>query len=177
MKKTALFAFFPFFFFSIALAQTFSELPFGYRTLRLGMDIEDAKKELQADPLFGYRGERDVSLLPGQEVQLIETEGFSFIQKAWFQFVDEKLYSISLQMDISKIDYGTFFKTLTEKYGKPHSLSPEQTSWKNESVLMSLERPLTIKYIDIKTYESLLEKSQVEDAAFEISRDLFLESF
>lgn len=176
MKKYYLVFIFFLFLFSI-FAQNDADLPSGYRALRLGMDIETVKNELKSDALFGYRGEQDVSLLPNQEVQLIETEGYSFIQKAWFQFVEGKLYSITLQMDISKIDYGTFFQTLTEKYGKPHSLSPEQTRWENDIVLMSLERPLFIKYIDKKVRDSLLEESRVEDAAFEISRDVFLESF
>ncbi|HPM07071.1 MAG TPA: hypothetical protein PLR81_08685 [Treponemataceae bacterium] len=157
--------------------QSISELPSGYRTIRLGMDLESVKQELAADSLFNYRGERDVSLLPDQERQLIEVEGHSFIQKAWFQFIDGKLYAITLQMDETKLDYGSFFKTLSEKYGKPQHLSPEQTSWENEVLRMSLERPLSLKYLDLKVYNVLLDKSRVDAAAFEITRELFLESF
>lgn len=176
-KKTVFLLLFLVYILCALCSEDFEALPSGYRALQLGMDIEAAKKVLQADGLFGYRGERDVSLLPDQERQLIETEGTSFIQKAWFQFVEGSLYSISLQMDTSKLDYGSFFKTLSEKYGKPQSLSPEQTTWENESVVMSLEKPLTVKYIDKKIYASLMEESRMEEAAFEISRDLFLESF
>ena len=50
-------------------------VPNAYRTLSLGMDIDSVKNELLADPLYGYRGERDVSLLPGENRSLIETAG------------------------------------------------------------------------------------------------------
>lgn len=163
--------------FSFLISEDFSALPLGYRSLQLGMSIDEVKKALQADALFDFRGDRDVSLLPNQEQQVIESQGLSFIHKAWFHFVEGALYSISLQMDTTKLDYGSIFKMLSEKYGKPSFLSPEQTSWEDEMVIMSLERPLTMKYLDKKTYASLLEEKRVEDAAFEISRDLFLESF
>ena len=177
MKKLCLISVIFVFFLCVLTSQGFSALPSGYRAIILGMDIESVKKTLASDALFYYRGERDVSLLPDQKRQLIEIEGTSFIDKAWFQFVDDRLYAITLQLDESKIDYGTFFKTLSKKYGPPHTLSPEQTSWQNEVVLMSLERPLSLKYIDRNVYDSLLEASRVEDAAFEITRDLFLETF
>ena len=35
-------------------------LPVAYRDISLGMNVDDVKKMLLADKLYGYRGERDV---------------------------------------------------------------------------------------------------------------------
>lgn len=75
----------------------FSEsVPNGYGGVELGMTFEQVKKALRDNLDFGYRGERDVSLLPGENRILIETDtstfavfhiltaaGFSFITKSF----------------------------------------------------------------------------------------------
>ena len=43
-----------------------SSLPNGYAGIKLGMSMDAVKEALQKDGQFGYRGERDVSLLPGE---------------------------------------------------------------------------------------------------------------
>ena len=73
-------------------------LPSGYGGIQLGMTIEQVKEILQKNPQFGYRGERDVSLLPGENRVLIETDSsvsapYSFLTQCWFQFYDGKLYT------------------------------------------------------------------------------------
>ena len=63
-------------------------LPKGYRSIVLGMDFEAVKDALKKDGLFGYRGERDVSLLPGENRVLIETSSTGYLARCWFQFYE-----------------------------------------------------------------------------------------
>ena len=155
----------------------FAELPAGYREISLGMNMDAVKEVLLKDPIFGYRGERDISLLPGKNRSLIETRGSSNIKRAWFQFYEDNLYIIIIQMDTDKIDYYSMYSALTSKYGEPLSIDPKRAIWKNETVSMILERPLAIKYIDLKVFNELLEKSQTDKAYSDILREEFINDF
>ncbi|UTC62424.1 hypothetical protein E4O00_12655 [Treponema sp. OMZ 788] len=155
----------------------FAELPSGYRGIILGMNADSAKDALLKDSIFGYRGERDVSLLPGKNRSLIETKGSSNIKRAWFQFYEDSLYIIIIQMDTDKIDYYSMYAALSAKYGEPLSIDPKRAIWKNETVSMILERPLAIKYIDLKVFDALLEKSQTDKAYSDILREEFINDF
>lgn len=162
----------------IVVASLFSQdLPSGYRSVTLGMSLAEVKDALLSDSLFGYRGDRDVSLLPEQEQVLIQTSGSLYLSQCWFQFNNDKLYTITITMNDELIDYYSIFKTLFDKYGQPHSLSPEKVVWENSSILMSLERPITIKYIDVEVYNSLLRSSVINKSDTENSRQNFLETF
>ena len=139
--------------------------------------MDAVKEALLKDPIFGYRGERDISLLPGKNRSLIETRGSSNIKRAWFQFYEDNLYIIIIQMDTDKIDYYSMYSALTSKYGEPLSIDPKRAIWKNETVSMILERPLAIKYIDLKVFNELLEKSQTDKAYSDILREEFINDF
>ncbi len=181
MNHKKLFTFFAILYFSVFLG-AFSEeaLPNGYRNIKLGMSIDEVKEALKKDAQFGYRGERDVSLLPGENRVLIETDTsrtapYSFLERCYFQFYDEKLYIITINIKKNKMDHYSIFSSLCNKYGEPQSLNPEKSTWQNESVIMTLERPLTLKYTDKVVFDKLLDDAKVEDSAFEMNRDLFLE--
>ncbi|MCR5289796.1 MAG: hypothetical protein K6E51_07380 [Treponema sp.] len=166
----------------ITLVRLFAadNLPMGYKNVRLGMTVDEVKETLKKTAEFGYHGDRDVSLLPGENRVLIETDALaghviSYLDRCWFQFYEDKLYIITLNMNKEKVDHYTLFSTLTEKYGNPVALSPDKSVWENDAVRMSLEKPLTIKYVDMKVFNSLQEKSLVNKAASEQTRDMFLE--
>ena len=99
----------------------FSEsVPNGYGGVELGMTFEQVKKALRDNLDFGYRGERDVSLLPGENRILIETDTsrtapYSILERCWFQFYEDKLYTITINMKKSKMDHYSIYTTLTEK--------------------------------------------------------------
>ena len=152
-------------------------LPSSYRGIALGMSLDEVKAALLKESIFGYRGDRDVSFVPGGERQLIETSGPSFIRTAWFQFYDGKLYNMSFALDSGRIDYFTLFSSLTEKYGEPQELSPSSAVWLSDAVRLSLERPLTIKYIDAATFSSILETDFDSRATESILRDNFISDF
>lgn len=158
-------------------AQESRTLPLGYRKITLGMTLENTKQELLKDSLFGYRGDRDVSLLPSSHRQVvIETSGSSFVSRSWFLFNDDKLYNMTINLNTEMIDYHSVFKTLCEKYGQPNSLNPEKCVWIDENVSMSLERPLAIKYYDVPVFNSLENNSTVKKSTEEFLRKDFLDS-
>lgn len=161
-------------------SQNVQNLPSGFRKIQLGMTLEEVKLALQKDSQFGYRGDRDVSLLPSDNQTLIETDTsrtapYSFLDRCWFQFYEGRLYTITLNLKQEKLDHYSIFSTLCQKYGNPNSLDPEKSEWKNDSVIMTLERPLTLKYVDKNVFDELLEKSLVEKSAQEITREMFLD--
>lgn len=140
------------------------------------MPFDEVKTQLTRDMSFGYRGERDVSLLPGSRV-LIETPGYSFFSRCWFQFYQEKLYTIIFTLDQSMIDYFSMFNTFTEKYGPPSVFSPQQAQWTDNNTVLTLEKPLTVKYVDKKVFDELQNKSVIKKSADETVRSDFLNSF
>ena len=162
------------------LAVPLFSLPNGYSSAKLGMDIDSLKDALKNDHQFGYRGESDVSLSPSDGQYLIETDGslygYSFLGRCWFQFSEEKLYIITLNLDRSKVDHYSVFSKLCEKYGNPDELSPQKSVWRDGSVIMSLEKPLTLKYVDAKTFEGKKSSSNVQKTTAENARDDFLDS-
>lgn len=148
-------------------AQSNETLPRGYKDIHIGMDVDAVKAALVADYIFGYRGERDVSLLPTENRSLIETSGSNWLDRCWFQFYEDILYTIIINFNPEKIDYYSVYMQLSEKYGDPTSLSPEQVLWENDETSLSLERPVSVKYIDKAVFNDLLNKSTVEQAAVE----------
>ncbi|MBN1615719.1 MAG: hypothetical protein JW875_00290 [Spirochaetales bacterium] len=148
-----------------------------YRSITLGMDIESVKEQLLSDGIFGYRGDRDVSLLPYKNRSLIETSGSSFIKRAFFQFYEEKLYIMIFMIDVDRMDYYSLYTTFVTKYGEPTSLDPAKALWKDERVIVTLERPLTVKYVDQAVFQSLIADDSTGKAASDILREEFLGDF
>ena len=149
--------------------------PRGFCSIELGMQLEQVKQLLQEDPLYDYRGDPDISLLPQPPQTLIETSGSSFVQRAYFQFDQEQLFIMILAMDPERLDYYTLYSTLSAKYGQPDSLNPSEAVWRFEGLRLSLERPLSVKYIDSAVFERLKQEGQVQEDLWEISKDNFLE--
>jgi len=163
-------------------AQLFSEeteegLPRSFRNLSLGMDLESLKNELNADELFNFRGDRDVSLLPVDEQSLIECSGFSFIRRAFFQLKDDRVFIMSFTMDTDRIDHYSVFMQFVGKYGDPASLDPQKAVWISDTTRISLERPLTVKYIDLPVFTEIIGESQTEQSREAELREQFIHEF
>jgi len=154
-----------------------TSLPMSFRNVSLGMGLDQVKSALKADPLFRYRGDPDVSFLPQTSQYLIECEGAAFLRRAYFQFVDSRLFIMILVLDAQKLDHYSVFSTLTTKYGQPTTLSPEESVWQSDPVRFSLERPLTVKYIDNTTFAAILAKGGAQKDLDQLSREKFLEQF
>ncbi|MCA1951172.1 MAG: hypothetical protein LDL24_11410 [Treponema sp.] len=152
-------------------------LPLSYRSFSLGMGLEDLKKALAADTLFAFRGDRDVSLLPMSEQTLVETTGLSFIKRAFFQLKDGKVFIMAFTLNTDIIDHYSVFTTLVQKYGEPAELNPREAVWRSETVRLSIERPLTVKYIDLRVFNSIVEESTVKESKESVLRREFLNDF
>lgn len=176
LKKISIFSF-TILFMGILFAK--EPLPTGYRNIHLGMTLDETKTALLKDSSFGYHGDRDVSLVPGTNTKLIETDtgtySLSYLERCWFQFDQDLLYTITININIQKMDYYSVFTTLVDKYGDPDSLNPQRAVWKNEETTLSLEKPLTLKYIDNKTFDQLQNYSSIEKSATEITKQMFLD--
>ena len=152
-------------------------LPNTYRSVSLGMSMEAVKEQLKKDGIFGYRGDRDVSLLHGENRSLIETAGPSFISRSWFQFHEDSLYVMIFRLNTSRIDYYSVYTALVEKYGEPESLDPRRALWSDERTTLTLERPLTVKYVDNVIFSQLVEADVKQRAITDILREEFLSEF
>lgn len=164
--------------FTLSSVVAFS-LPSGYGKVKLGMSVDAAKNALKDDGQFGYRGDRDVTLSPKDHETVIETDpttfaAYSFFERCWFQFSDEKLAVITLNMNSDLIDHYSIFSELCEKYGNPDEISPKKAVWKSDSVTLSLEKPLTLKYVDAKVFKDKIDASNVEKTTSERAKDAFL---
>ncbi len=153
------------------------EVPDRFGKIILGMSMEDAKKEISADGNFNYRGDQDLSILRRPNESLIECRGYDFIDRAFFQFKEDQLYSITILFNQELLDHYSLFTILSGKYGDPHNLNPEKSIWESENNTLVLERPLQIKYLDRKIFEGIIGDSIITQSLSELSREQFLEQF
>jgi hypothetical protein len=152
-------------------------MPAGYGDITLGMSFDEVSAALTANPAYGYKGEPDVSLFQSPNRTLIETAGprNSVFQRSWFHFYEDKLYIILLALNSTQTDHYSLFSTLRAKYGDPQTLNPEKSVWEDGAVTLSLERPLTLRYVDAPVFRQLAEAAGVEQSTAEYLREQFLE--
>ena len=147
----------------------------GFSSLELGMSLEQAQAALLTDPSFVYRGGPDIQFLPITRKPIIETQGRAFIDRGIMQFHEDGLYIISLMLDQRRLGYFSVYESLVEQYGEPSRLDPGQAVWEDDATRISLERPLTVKYIDVPVFQGILEAGQTGEALDEVTRERFLE--
>ncbi len=145
--------------------------------MKLGMTLAEVQEALKADELFFYRGAPDVSLLPRPDEKLLEVQGLSYVRRAFFQFYEERLFSAVYVLDTEKIDHYSVFTRFSERYGMPVELSPRESVWTDGIVRVSIERPLSVKYVDVAVLEKLKKAGEIRKSWEELSRQDFLESF
>jgi hypothetical protein len=162
---------------SVDGAAAVSETPTGFGSIRLGMTLEETRSALERELSFDYRGEPEVSFLPLRERRLLEVQGRSFVRRGFFQFIDGRLYSIILDLNADVLDHYGLYTQLTDKYGESTRLNPREILWLYDDVRLTLERPLTVKYVDREVYERLLQEGAETESLREIVRDEFLQRF
>ena len=153
------------------------ELPRIFRNFSLEMGLDDLKNALIKDTYFNYRGDRDVSLLPYRDETLIDISGYSFIKRAYFQLKDKTVYIMAFSLNPELIDHYSVYTTFTKKYGEPAVLDPKQAVWTSETTRISIERPLTIKYIDLGTFNEIIDESKLRGDVEIKLRQEFLDDF
>jgi hypothetical protein len=158
-------------------AQAPAALNPGFDAFRLGMSLNELKEALKNNTFFLYSGDPDVTLLNRPNTNLIDVPGVSFLSRGVFQVVDGKLYSISLELNPEKVSYFDIYTQLTKKYGDPTALDPSSARWENATVRMSLEKPLTVKYIDMPVFQRIQKEGRAQQALEALTRDQFLGTF
>jgi hypothetical protein len=153
------------------------ELPRVYRELSLGMNLEDLKKALEQDELFHFRGDRDVSFLPIGEQNVVETTGFSFIKRALFQLRSGALFAMTFTMNTELVDHYSIFTAFVKKYGEPDFLDPKQAIWESAATRIAIERPLTVKYMDMQVFNEFLDTAQTKESQDLRLQEDFLNGF
>ncbi len=152
-------------------------LPRGFGRIEFGMTREQVGELLIEDPNFNYRGEPDVQFLPRQEEVVIDTAGFDFVSRGYFQFHEGSLYSIIINLDTRQVDYFSMFDRLRNQYGHPDSLNPSGALWEDGEVRLALERPLSVKYLDLSVFEALRDERSARESDRARALRNFLEQF
>jgi len=150
-------------------------LPLGFRGIELGMGRDEVIEALKRDPLYAYRGPEDVSLLPSPNQSLIDVSGLSFVKRGFFQFYDGKLWTIILSLNPDKIDHYSMYASLAAKYGEPGLLDPKEARWEDGRTRVALERPLTLRYMDLAVFGELGRSSTVRETVVDLERAEFLD--
>jgi hypothetical protein len=151
--------------------------PGSFRGISLGMTVDQVKAILLQDALYRYRGDPDVSFLPSSGESLIECEGSSYLDRAYFQFAGGALYVFILVLDPTKLDHYSLFTAFNAKYGPPTSFDPREAVWQSEALRFSLERPLTVKYIDRRVFDGQVARGAAQQDLEMLSRERFIEQF
>lgn len=152
-------------------------LPRNFRELTLGMSLDELKAGLEKDALFNFRGDRDVSFLPARDQSLVETTGSLFIKRAFFQLRDGSLYIMAFSLNTAEVDHYSTFTQLVAKYGQPSYLDPKEAIWETGDTRIALERPLTVKYIDKKVFDDIINESLLGESRQVRLRQEFLDEF
>jgi hypothetical protein len=162
---------------NVSVDEESNALPRQFRQLSLGMSLDDLKNALIDDNFFNFRGDRDVSFLPIRQQSLVETTGTSFIRRAFFQLRDDVVFIMSFSLNTQMIDHYSVFTQFVERYGQPSSLDPRAAIWETEQTRISIERPLTVKYIDKIVFDDILNESGLIESNQVRRRQEFLDEF
>lgn len=146
----------------------------GFDSILLKMDYQTVLSKLEEGTNFIYSNQGPTWI---DENPVIAANGKGYISKGYFHFYESKLYSITIELNNSKIDYYTIFMTLQKKYGKYSAFSPLIVSWESDETILTLERPLLVRYIDKEIHDQLLEASKIKTSKAEKNRESFLEQF
>ena len=141
------------------------------------MSIEEVEAELTNSPYFFYRGAPEVSFAPDRFRELFEVDGSGFIERGIFQFFEDSLYSITLIIRETRMDHFSLYTQFVERYGEPSSLDPRESLWEIGGRRLSLERPLTVRYLDLVRFDELRQEENIEESIEELSREAFLGEF
>jgi hypothetical protein len=84
---------------------------------------------------------------------------------------------MSYSLNTGMMDHYSMFTTLSGKYGDPTYITPRESVWETEDTRITLERPLTIKYIDKKAFEDIISESTLIQSRRVQERQEFLNEF
>lgn len=148
----------------------------GFRGIHVGMTLEQVKAELQRESLFLYRGDRDVSIVPATGQPLIEVEGRAYVERGYFQFHENRLLVLIVTLARELVSYYEVYSALTASHGPATTLDPSAAVWVLDGLRLSLEKPVTLKYVDIATFEALATSGRSGTDYELMTRQAFLDT-
>jgi hypothetical protein len=155
-------------------------LPRAFQGLSLGMSRDALKTALRENSLFRVKEAQDdlltMSAMSSGAENTLEVDGVprGFIRRAFFELNDEQVFTMSFVMDTALVDHYSVFMSLVNKYGEPSFLDPKQTVWESDETWVAIERPLTVKYIDLGVFNALIAGANAQQSANERRREDFL---
>jgi hypothetical protein len=84
---------------------------------------------------------------------------------------------MAFTLNTAMIDHYSVFTELVAKYGQPTYLDPKEAVWETEETRIAVERPLTVKYIDKKVFDEIINESSVIQSHRVQQRQDFLDEF
>ena len=148
----------------------------GFRNISLGMGLDQVKAALKADPCSATGAIRRELPSPDQPVphrvrrQLVPPPRVLPVCRQQALHHDPGAGHAEARSLLA-------FQRSFGQVRSTHSLSPQETVWQSAPVRLSLERPLTVKYIDNKTFPAILSKAGAPRDLEKLSREKFIEQF
>ncbi len=153
------------------------ELPQGFDRFRFGMS-SDMVEALIAESLYLNANLEDaISVLPRSTIRVLSVNGDSYVSNAHFQFDESGLISIILNLNNTLLDHFALYSYLIARYGEADSLHPRRIEWRSPTVILRLERPLTVKYVARRSLEERQEAAAANLSEAERYREAFIELF
>ena len=95
----------------------------------------------------------------------------------FFNLKIEALAAIILELNPETMDWYTVYTSLENKYGLPNEIDPTKAWWDDGTTRLALERPLTVKYLDLQVFDTALEEETDRIAWRDIARKKFIDEF
>jgi hypothetical protein len=158
-------------------------LPRTFQGISLGMSRDALKATLNESSLFRTKEAQDdlltLSAISPSDENTLEMDGVphGFIRRAFFELHDEQVFTMSFVMDTALVDHYSVFMSLVNKYGEPSFLDPKRTVWQSDETWVAIERPLTVKYIDLSVFNALIADAYTQQSANAQRREDFLNEF
>lgn len=149
-------------------------LPTGFRKFHFGLSRRQTEDFLKDNSFFRQFRPPELTFLNNPRRDLLTIYGKGFVKKGNFLFYKDRLFSIEILLNSDRMDYFRLFDTLFRKYGKPQTMNPKTAVWKSKETRLSLEFPLTLKYIDRKVFQEITRNDDQKKTATEESRKAFL---
>lgn len=156
---------------------TSPQLARGFRDIQLGMEYPAAEEAIAGDTAFTFRGRPDVSIALGDGEPTIDTNGRTFVRRGVFSFHQRRLFTFSLYLSTQRLDYLQLYNQLRGRYGEPDDLDPRRAIWEDDVTRITLERPLTVTFLDREAFEERRDADRRDEALEDIAREDFLELF
>lgn len=122
----------------------------GWDIFRLGDPYPMVVSNLQTrypwmESTFDLEG--DISLPEQRRLILIKPN--RYFSSVEFHFRSERLFNLRLSWNPKAVSFLELIRHLTDRYGEPTAVSFPELSWQRGGTTLLLERPNTVKYIDV----------------------------